>query len=1219
MTLSKNASTDVTLKSVIARHKAGIIGAALCAVVSSACSLTPYIAVYATATVLFSPPSGDDPAEAVVQIAVWTAAALLLKAASGSLSTYLGHVAAYRALADLRLALAKKFQVIPLGRVQARSAGETKKILHDDVEQVEEALAHGVPEGAAAAAVPLATTAVLFAVDWQTALVALASLVLLICCAAAAMGLAQRNNRALAEHSTVLNRAVLGYLRGITVIRGYLRPDSGYDQARSAVAENTRLQIAATSGPLRWLASGLSVATGLTVALVLPFAGLRFTDGQIGLGTLILFLVLGLAYLNPVITLVATLAAIAYRFQLASGSISAVLAEEPLASTEEPAVPQTFDIRFESVGFGYTEDRPTVANIDLSIGDGESVALVGATGGGKSTLAKLLARFHDPDEGVIRIGGVDIRRIPPAELAGMVAFIQQDEYIFNATLLENIRIARPGATDEQVRIAAEHAQLAEVAEGLPQGWETMLSAGGGSLSGGQRQRVAIARALLKQARVIILDEATASLDSITEQRTLEAIELLSAGRTVISIAHRLSTIEDSDRIVFIDQGQITAVGPHGRLLRDHQPYQRLWEAYRSAAGWQLHAQLSASPQVQPADRPQPTGQAQRSTTLDDDADQHPSAGAPEAGIITPGVGSMPFFRQWRALYGLSWPVLLRKGLIRLIADGVIRSVPLAAIFITVLAATGQGPWDGLDSTVLWWASAAAAAAVVLRLLTSTWANSVVWRLAAESVEDLQNSVLDRLRRVPMGFFQRMDSGRTGTLVCNDLPLLDFQNTPQQVVASLVQPVYGAAILFVLDWRLALAGLAGLPLFWGLTVLSDRMYHRVFAEVHQARQQTTSALLEQARGAAVLRGNPGSFITARYESSIQRLAQASTAMAVKTTPTTALASAAVESGLVLIIAVGAALYTAGTVPATTLLLFLLLALVIYQPMQELGALSGYRRNQQQIAGKLAAVWEAETLEEPQQPARPDSTAVEFRDVDFSYREDGDQTLHGVSFTAEAGSVTALVGPSGAGKSTIAHLAARMWDPDTGSIRIGDQDLRELGSHQVMELVTTVEQQVYLFDETVRFNLALGRPEATDQQIWEALTAAQCDEVIAALPEGLDTVLNEGGTDLSGGQRQRLAIARALLKDSPVLILDEAAAAVDPATEDRIQQAVAELAASRTVLVIAHRLSTVQHTDQIVVVNDGTVEQAGTHSQLLDSSPTYRSLARSQGLISASVTP
>lgn len=1171
---------------------------AVLAVLASACSLAPFLAVYGVATVLFAS-DGEPDLAAIGTIAWLTAGALLLRMVAGAVANHVGHVTAYRTLADLRRAIATKLQVLPLGRVQARSAGEMKKILHDDVEQMEEALAHGVPDGAAAAAVPIATTAVLLVVDWRLALVALGALLLLVLCSAVAMGLAQRNNAALAAHTSTLNRAVLGYLQGIKVIRGYLGPTTGYDRARAAVIEGVSLSQRATSGPMAWLVSGLTVATGLAVALMLPVAGLRHADGEIGLATLVLFLVLSLGYLTPIVALVGTLATIATRLQMASGTIAELLAEESLPAPERGVVPDHFDVTFEDVDFAYPSGRRVLTGVSLQVPAGSTLALVGESGGGKSTLARLLARFYDVESGAVRIGGIDVREIPADDLARLIAFVQQDEYIFGTTLLENIRIARPDADDEEVVCAAERAQLAEVALGLPNGWHTELPAGGGTLSGGQRQRIAVARAMLKDAPVVVLDEVTASLDALTEQRTLDAIADLTRDRTVVAIAHRLSTIVDADQVAVIGAGQVQATGTHSSLV-DHRAYRDLWQAYQDADGWRL-VRDETRPQATAPRQPEPAAAAAAA----DDWSRAATA------VVRPGVGEMTFAQQWRTLYGRSWRPLLRRGLMRMTAEGALRGAPLAAVFAIVLTAIGEAPWGPLTGGVVWAVTGLLALTLLLRLAASTWANQLIWSLAARSKADLQLSVLDRLRRVPLGFLNRSDRGRLGTLVGNDIPMIDFQNTPQQVVGSLAQPVYAAALLLIIDWRLALAALAGLPLFWLLMVLSDRTYHRVFARMHQARQEATTMLLEQHHGAAVLRGNPESMLARRYQESIEDLARASTDMSVRATPATALGTFALEAGQVLLIVVGTSLYASGGVGAATLLLFLMLTLALYQPIQELSALTGYRRNQQQIAAKLAEVWDAPVLPEPDQPAVPVDTAVELRDVTFRYDQSADPALRGISFRAEPGTITALVGQSGSGKSTIANVVGRLWDVESGAVLIGGADVQDLGSEEVARLVTTVYQETYLFEETIRFNVTMGRP-VSDELVWMALVAARCEEFVRGLPQGLDSVISDGGADLSGGQRQRLAIARALVKDSPVLVLDEAVASVDPATEDHIQQALAHLAAGRTVIVVAHRLATVTAADVIVLVEDGTVRATGTHAELLQTSQSYRDLATAQGL-------
>ena len=328
------------------------------------------------------------------------------------------------------------------------------------------------------------------------------------------------------------------------------------------------------------------------------------------------------------------------------------------------------------------------------------------------------------------------------------------------------------------------------------------------------------------------------------------------------------------------------------------------------------------------------------------------------------------------------------------------------------------------------------------------------------------------------------------------------------------------------------------------------------------------------------------------------------MAVRTAPLTAVATVILEVGFVALLWLGASLFGSDALPAVTFLLFLVVALNLYRPFQELLELSSYRNQQAQIAESLGEVWDMEELEESTEPVVPSDSRVEFHDVWFSYG--GDPVLRGVDMLARPGTVTALVGPSGAGKSTVANLVARFWDPDSGAVSLGGVDLREVAPDVRRDMVTTVYQDIYLFPDTVRANLTVGRPGASEGEIRRALEAAEAAEFVDRLPEGLDTVLTEGGGNLSGGQRQRLSIARALLKDAPVLLLDEAVASVDPGTARRIQAALGRLAASRTVLVVAHRLNTIETADQIVVLDHGVVDASGTHAELMESSGVYRDL-------------
>ncbi|MDP2713167.1 MAG: ABC transporter ATP-binding protein [Solirubrobacteraceae bacterium] len=1185
------AAPPTSLREIMRRHRAGLVGASLLAVLAAAAALAPYVGVYLVTDELIG--DGTPDTGVFAPIAIGVAIALVVRGAASAASSHTAHRAAYAILADLRLALMDRIGRVPLGEIQRRGTAGLKQVLHDDVEQLEDAFAHGVPDIAAAAAVPTATLALFFVVDWRLALVTLASIALIAGMYALTVSIAERVTPMRVKAQIALATGVLTYLRGMRVVRGFQREDEGYDAVRALIRANQDAQDAALRDRGRWFVSGLVTALGITSLLLVAVGGTLHVSGHVDLSTLALFLLLGLGFANSLYGLVLAAATVVIRFRMAAGSVGKLLAAPVLEAPDAPRTPDAYDVAFEGVSFAY-DDEPVLRDVGFAVPERGLVGVVGPSGAGKTTLARLITRFWDVDAGAVRIGGIDVRDVDPAELMRRVALVAQDDYVFDRSVLENIRVGRPDASDEEVRAAGTRARLDDDVARLPHGWDTVVGAGGALLSGGQRQRISIARALLKDAPLVVLDEATAWLDAENEAAARQAVAELAADRTVIVIAHRLPSVRDADRIVVLDGGRVAGVGGHDELLRDCRVYRTMWEAQERAGGWRIDA--SDAP-------PAPVSPVERATTPDPWTER-------ARALVRPELGELPFLRQWRALMGSNLDTLLRRGLVRLLAESLVRGLPVVAVFLLLREAIVGEPTQGL----IWALAGGTLLALLLRVLTNERANRVVFAAANQAKADVQLSLVERLRRVPLGFLERHDAGRISTVVNNDVFMLDFQNTPQQIAATTVQPLLASIALFVLDWRLALATLAGLPLFALLTRWANAAYRRAVAPLDAARVRAIGELLEHIRGAVVLRAHPGSGPAVAYRDAIHELRRRSDELSAKSSPATALTAVALELGTAVVIAVGAVLYVDGAIAADTLLLFLVLSLVLYQPLLELNALTSYRRNQQQLARRVGAIWDAPVLPEPDAPGVPADGAVELRDVTFRYATSDDDldaaagppALERASLRAAPGTVTALVGPSGAGKSTICDLLARFWDVDSGAVLIGGVDVRELGSAAVQANVTTVYQEVQLFAGTVRANLVLGRPDATDAEIDEALRAASATDVVAALADGLDTVLDENGASLSGGQRQRLSIARALLKDAPVLILDEAAASVDPDTEAQIQRGIASLARGRTVIVVAHRLDTVREADQIVVVDEGRVVGSGTHDDLVRDAPVYRRL-------------
>jgi len=1008
----------------VGRQSRWLLLSAALAIAGALAGLVPYVIVFLVANELFVVKSGDT--YRVVMLAVWAGAAVVAKVLFKALANAASHVAAYRVLADLRLALADKLSRMPLGRVRAYSSGHLKKVLQDDVEQLELGLSHAIPDLSAAIAVPLASIIVMFVMDWRLAIAALLvvvlAVVLVVWGVRRSVGMSAEESRAKSDLST----SIISFLRGMKEIRGFLPGMAGFTATDTAIADTERIEnVKMARG--KWQAVASTALVGNAVLFLLPLGLWLVHAGVLTSSSLVFFLLVGAGFAQPLMGLMISLAVLQYQIEAGLKNIDEILTEEDLQSPESPAVNDGYRIECRSVRFSYNPEGPEVLRgIDLTVAQGGSLALVGPSGGGKSTIMGMLARFHDPTSGQVRLGGVDLRDMDPVTLMQQVAYVQQDDYLFADTLLNNIRMACPEATDDEVIAAAEGARVADFVPELKDGWQTLLPAGGGTLSGGQRQRISIARAMLKGAGVVLLDEATAFLDPESERGVGEALAELRRRATVVTIAHRLA-----------------------------------------------------------------------------------------------GVG-----------------------------------------------------------------------------LASTW-----WKSANAAIAALQRGVLAHLRRIPLGEYARFDVGRSATLVNSDIPLVDFTNLPAKVIVGTIQPLVSGIVLFVLDWQLALAALAGLPVFLLLLRLSDRAQQTVLGEVTRARSQAASDLLELVRGTSVLRANPDAPQVGRYRAAVERLRRASVAMAVRTTPISSLASVVLELGFAVLVLLVCLRTADQSLPQSIAILLLVVSLSLYRPYQELMDLSSYRHLQHHIVERLAEVWDVDPM--PENPTgAPSGTGVELRSVGFGYDQDR-AVLKDASFVARPGEVTALVGPSGAGKSTVTNLIARFWDVDSGSVEIGRCDVRELGQDALSGLVTTVYQDVYLFPTTVRENLSMGAP-IDDGKLTEALRAAQAWDFVQDMPGGLDAHLTEGGLNLSGGQRQRLAIARTLVKNAPVLLLDEAVAAVDPQTEVRIQEALGHLVRGRTVIVVAHRLNTVQQVDQIVVLANQGTEAAGTHDELLASSPTYRKL-------------
>jgi ATP-binding cassette subfamily B protein len=409
-------------------------------------------------------------------------------------------------------------------------------------------------------------------------------------------------------------------------------------------------------------------------------------------------------------------------------------------------------------------------------------------------------------------------------------------------------------------------------------------------------------------------------------------------------------------------------------------------------------------------------------------------------------------------------------------------------------------------------------------------------------------------------------------------------------------------LFV-DWRMALAMGAGLPIAFVALGIVNNVFARVWRKQSDARTLANARIVEYIQGIPVLRAfNLTGGRRDHFQKALDDYRIASQHTTTELSPANAGYMAAVEVGFAVLLVVGALLFNAGSLSAERFLLCMILASGFYAPLMAMGDFLGIQRIVQNAIRNVNEFLKTPILPEPAQPQHPRGFEIVFEGVSFDYASDkgqltNDKTLNNVTFTIPERTICALVGPSGSGKTTITNLIARFWDATQGHVRVGGVDVRDQTVNGLLSQMTMVFQDVYLFNDSIKNNIKLGQPNASDDDVIVAAKAAQCHDFIVAMPNGYDTVVAEGGSTLSGGQKQRISIARAILKDAPIVLLDEATASVDPENEQLIQQAFIALAAHKTLVIIAHQLTTIQKAHQILVVNRGHIQERGTHAELL----------------------
>ncbi|WP_405789721.1 thiol reductant ABC exporter subunit CydD [Streptomyces sp. NBC_00029] len=1092
------------------------------------------------------------------------------------LIAWLTELAAHRAGAavksELRGRLLDRAAELGPGWLTGQRTGSLVSLATRGVDALDDYFSRYLPQLGLAVVVPVAVLARIVTEDWVSAAIIVVTLplipVFMILIGMATQSRMDRQWRLLSR----LSGHFLDVVAGLPTLKVFGRAKAQAESIRKITDDYRR----ATMRTLRiaFLSSfALELLATLSVALVAVTIGMRLVHGELDLYTGLVILILAPEAYLP-------LRQVGAQYHAAAEGLAAAeeifeVLETPAtrpAGTAELPVGAPLRIEIESIAVRYEgrgEESPRP--VSLTVGPGECVALTGPSGAGKSTLLQVLLGFVTPTAGRVRVAGVDLAELSPEHWREQIAWVPQRPHLFAGTIVENVRLARRGASDTQVTEALKDAGAWEFVTALPHGVQTPLGEGGVGLSAGQRQRLALARAFLADRPVLLLDEPTAALDGGTEAGIVDAVRRLSAGRTVLLVVHRPALLAVADRVAVIEAG-CAPEGPSAERLLPRRVASPVGAGLRS-----------------PDDRGRDAGEWILGAA--------PEQARPRRGKGAGSVAAGDPLRRVRAV-AKAWQGRFRLGLL-LGALAVGCSVGLMAVSGWLISRASEQPPVLYLMVAVTATRAFGMGRAVFRYAERLVSHDAVLRMLA----DLRVSVYRRLERIaPAGLREHRRGDLLARLVADADALQDYWLRWLLPVGTAV--LVGTGSVAFTTWLLPEAGavLAVGLLAAGIAVplVSGACARRAERRLAPARGELATRVADLLTGTAELT------VAGALEDRKGRARESDgllTRIAARGSAAAGLGSglSALVCGLTVVAAAAVAANAVydGRLSGVAMAVAVLTPLAAFEAVNGLPLAVQYRQRVRRSAERVYEVIDAPVpVMEPEQAAAAPASPFPLRLTGLTARHPGQEraAVRDLDLTLEAGRRIAVVGPSGSGKTTLAQVLLRFLDPAAGTYSLGGKDARTLDGDDVRALVGLCAQDAHIFDSSVRENLRLARTGASEEQLREALAAARLLEWADGLPEGLDTLVGEHGERISGGQRQRLALARALLADFPVLVLDEPAEHLDLATADALTADLLAATEGRTTVLITHRLAGLEAVDEVLVLDGGAVVQRGPYAEL-----------------------